>query len=803
MPKSAPIAKESLHDGDVDAEDLRHAAFVECRGIPLEVALGGAIRSGALDLSKFVNWVDAVGAQLGRPLTGEDLAACLALLRSASEVTQPEVETRLRTVFDHYAVDGLLDGPLLERLLGEANILARCDGRASLAVLGAARSAGGRLDADRFLRFIGELKRAMRVDAENKKKSLLDYLSAFSASLATDAACLGGGCVALEDGGDDPPSPPRRSLKRMATVKDVSDEFANIFKESPALRRRRSSNVITHFQRTADVLAAHDCGGGDVGKFRRWCRTFVRCDPRRAVADFFRLGDDRGPLGFLSRVGELPRDPPAAFFSVWRPTSREALRLMLRGEATGKSLNVKGKSAKAGRLSGFVPFVQIHAEEHKARVGTRPRSARITVYFRSGAARERAVAAVEDVLAETQATSKKAELMLQAHALDDLAPDVVERVLKEKMLSVADPRLVLHDDYAPEAFGVDMPERVFWETFVQRRDISRNGDWATGRPSVPAFMDANLASTRGGGVPKTVVVQTDDDDPLNPVSLLVAYAEARVLPVASDMDAFLFGSRGVAPEQLPRDQVPLVTWLLDTLEGALSEERGVDTDCWTTNWLAILKEEGRRGFHPTPPPYGWGDARTSAWVEKAVEATAACGAVRHGAECYNLYFPQELDDEYLVVWDGFPGGFSYVDEPGLRRFLLDRVAGGYAFPLNPKWVLADEGWGDVHEALRRSGAPAFFPADVLARLDAIRGRLARKQHPHARRRAGLLCRANSATSLDPDLALIALHRFITLHRAKTKLHACFSLCHIRGKLHAARHSPPPSPPRATRAPRGT
>ena len=341
MPKSAPIAKESspwsVEDdaevdthADVDAEDLRHAAFVECRGIPLEVALGGAIRSGALDLSKFVNWVDAVGAQLGRPLTGEDLAACLALLRSASEVTQPEVETRLRTVFDHYAVDGLLDGPLLERLLGEANILARCDGRASLAVLGAARSAGGRLDADRFLRFIGELKRAMREDEKNRKKSLLDYVAAFHASLTTDA-CLGGGCVAPEGGDDDPPSPPRRSLKRMATVKDVSDEFANIFKESPALRRRRSSNVITHFQRTADVLAAHDCGGGDVGRFRRWCRTFVRCDPRRAVADFFRLGDDRGPLGFLSRVGELPRDPPAAFFSVWRPTSREALRLMLCG----------------------------------------------------------------------------------------------------------------------------------------------------------------------------------------------------------------------------------------------------------------------------------------------------------------------------------------------------------------------------------------------------------------------------------------------------------------------------------------
>ena len=26
------------------------------------------------------------------------------------------------------------------------------------------------------------------------------------------------------------------------------------------------------------------------------------------------------------------------------------------------------------------------------------------------------------------------------------------------------------------------------------------------------------------------------------------------------------------------------------------------------------------------------------------------GAVRHGAECFNFYFPQELDPEFLVVW---------------------------------------------------------------------------------------------------------------------------------------------------------
>ena len=37
-----------------------------------------------------------------------------------------------------------------------------------------------------------------------------------------------------------------------------------------------------------------------------------------------------------------------------------------------------------------------------------------------------------------------------------------------------------------------------------------------------------------------------------------------------------------------------------------------------------------------------------------IEACAQLnGAVRHAAESFNYYWPQDLDDEYLVVWDGF------------------------------------------------------------------------------------------------------------------------------------------------------
>ena len=35
----------------------------------------------------------------------------------------------------------------------------------------------------------------------------------------------------------------------------------------------------------------------------------------------------------------------------------------MKGEATGKGLDIKGKSAKTGLLSGYVPFSQIHSNE--------------------------------------------------------------------------------------------------------------------------------------------------------------------------------------------------------------------------------------------------------------------------------------------------------------------------------------------------------------------------------------------------------------------------------------------------------
>merc|ERR1740138_1846078 len=125
--------------------------------------------------------------------------------------------------------------------------------------------------------------------------------------------------------------------------------------------------------------------------------------------------------------------------------------------------------------------------------------------------------------------------------------------------------------------------------------------------------------------------------------------------------------------------------------------------CWTTRWLSVLKQANEEGFHPKIPQFGFGDATSYKLIEKVVEATKDSGAVRHGAECFNFTFPQELDENYLVVWEGYTEKqgkpWDYLDEKDLRTFLLERISDGFAFPLNPVWPVRDPGWWTVWQSL--------------------------------------------------------------------------------------------------------
>jgi len=452
-------------------------------------------------------------------------------------------------------------------------------------------------------------------------------------------------------------------------------------------------------------------------------------DPRKIIADYYQPGDQRGPWGALMQtlpVGatrsfetapvftptprqahstvSVQKGDTTLWFAVFRPTSKDAIAKMLSGMAVGKGLNIKGKSAKKNRLSGFVPFVQISDNNHKPAVERPPADAVIRIYYKTKPAREEAFNLLVAMMQE--------ERSYMSYASDGS---------REK----DQPQIYRNDRYIPTVFGLDVPATLVCEAYIMRPDLTPWVDWETGRPSEPAFMNMNLQASYGGTHPEVVLYQYDEANPMNPRGLLVAYAEAAVKPVVSDFDALLVGSRGMLYEPLPRDQVEMMAWTLDKAEEILANRA---EGSWTERWLEHIEGSKKdHDFHPVIPKYGFGDPTSTKLISKVIAHTAPCGAVRHGAECFNFYFPQEVDNEYLIIWDGFSGTpWAYKNETELKAFLLERVHEGFCFPLNPVWPIRDPAWYEVLRALRKSDHAqknllAWYPEDVgiLDRIDFI------------------------------------------------------------------------------------
>lgn len=423
-------------------------------------------------------------------------------------------------------------------------------------------------------------------------------------------------------------------------------------------RRSASVTAVTHVEVLFLKRAAFERMLGPLSQLQRM---HYLSDPRRSIANFYQPGDESGPAGVC---GPTAAGGDTQWFAVYRPTSRDAIAKMLSGAAVGKGLNVKGKSAKLNRLSGFVPFLQISQENDKAEVAPSPSDACVTIYFASDELRSRAASQLQSLLDSAD-------------------------------LHVQEDHLIALDDY-PNTPGLILPEPLLHYAFIDKPDIQPAVGWETGRISSPAFMDMNLQALRGDSKPKVVLYQFDQDNAMNPHGLLIAYAEATVKPVVSDFDTFTVGSRGMTYKRLHPEQADLAMWALKHTEQLL---RKPSLSSWTSRWLEVLKEAHDEGFHPDIPEYGFGDETSYKLIEGIVEATSESGAVRHGAECFNFYFPQELDDNYLVVWEGFDDKpWAYMDEDALRDFLEERVEEDYAMPLNPVWCVRDQGWYDVLEA---------------------------------------------------------------------------------------------------------
>jgi len=128
------------------------------------------------------------------------------------------------------------------------------------------------------------------------------------------------------------------------------------------------------------------------------------------------------------------------------------------------------------------------------------------------------------------------------------------------------------------------------------------------------------------------------------------------------------------------------------------------------------------------PKFGYADPRSYAIIKGAVDRLKQSGAVRHGPECFNYGFPQETDDEFLVISDTFSGvPWRYIDVNGLIEILEEKVEQGFTFPLNPKWILADGAkWHGVYNKLMASTKPnvkdsleIWYPPQIRNRIEKI------------------------------------------------------------------------------------
>jgi len=321
--------------------------------------------------------------------------------------------------------------------------------------------------------------------------------------------------------------------------------------------------------------------------------------------------------------------------------------------------------------------------------------------------------------------SLKEEMDKDPSKFDD---DAQEQAYKLLMRRMDDPTMNLIDWQGQ--YGLDVPELLLREAYITHQDIKPAEDWETGRASETAFMDMNLNALRDSQTnPPVVLLHTDLETPMNPWGLVMAYEESRVLPVVSDFDPFLFASTSMKYASILPEDEDLMKWCLN----GVSEVLQTGSKSWTSSWLQRLKQEAEKGFHPEIPKFGFGDATSCRIVEDLVKSTNFCGAIRHGAECFNWYFPQELDTEFLVVWDGFNGGspgganpWKYLPENELRGFLTERIAENYCFPMNPAWVVRDLGWYDVLQAQRNNPAceaavASWYPpaSGILEKIDEI------------------------------------------------------------------------------------
>ena len=297
----------------------------------------------------------------------------------------------------------------------------------------------------------------------------------------------------------------------------------------------------------------------------------------------------------------------------------------------------------------YVPFLQIHDNNHKSRVGSMRADKRFRIFYPTKASRDFALAklnslgksmayrasrARREVEAEDARRrsiierARRGSLLEEVRELEGSLHDIDKELLEIQQCWMEDPTAHHINDYAGSGgvYGLDVGEKLFWHAYVADRDISweKGSDYDTGRPSMPEFQDMNVNTLRnwkekpaGESNPRPVLWhggcggKLDKDapasDPMSPLGLLMAYEDNdAVIPVVSDFDCFLLGTRGVRyNEPLGAMELSSLTKCVDEIGGILATPKA-DND-WTMRWLEAKKKRVKSHSAHETPPFGYAD----------------------------------------------------------------------------------------------------------------------------------------------------------------------------------------------------
>ena len=213
---------------------------------------------------------------------------------------------------------------------------------------------------------------------------------------------------------------------------------------------------------------------------------------------------------------------------------------------------------------------------------TLPKNSKIRIFFNSKKDRNFVLTNLNRLAKELGEVVRAAKQILDDKSKHD--EESVEIAMQKMALEMKDPTIDLIDMYASSnKYGIEIQERLFWEGMVVRQNIYRKSGSSDdiGRTSMPSFQDMNFGALRepNNSIPYTRAVimhykssgdNNEDHNPMSPLNLVMAYEEndpknnrCRVIPVVSDFDCFIVGTRGVKyEEEVPKDQIEILEWMV-------------------------------------------------------------------------------------------------------------------------------------------------------------------------------------------------------------------------------------------------